>query len=123
MRIPADISRGIFYSLNEGYVLLNRDMKQGMKLVVGAELSIKCMFQIRNLLFEDVRVGFIFTSGFEITNRGGYLLTFLKGKSPAEEYDVLLKDDFIVLYDYPNRGTLAISPLVSDEVLTIFQEQ
>lgn len=123
MILPANVPRGVFYTLKEGWVLLNRDVPRGSELIVSKDLPIRCMFKVQELTFEATRVGFLFTSGFEVINRGGFLFTHLKNKPPATEYDTLIKDEFLVLYDYPNRGTLAISPLVSDDIQTIFEEQ
>lgn len=123
MIVPNRIDKSIFYTLREGWVLMNQDIEAGTYIEIGAELPLKCMFQIRSLIINNLRVGLIFNSGFETINAGGYLLTHMQHKRAATEYDILLKDEFIVLYDYPNRGTLAISPPVNDEVLTVFEEQ
>jgi hypothetical protein len=36
---------------------------------------------------------------------------------------VLIKDETLVVYNFPNRGALAITPLVNSEIETILTEQ
>jgi hypothetical protein len=95
----------------------------GAQITVGQRLPVSCMFDVHFALVEGARVGFLFTSRFEVKNGGSYLMTYLNNKGPATEHETLVKDENLVIFHYPNKGTLAISPLVNPEIDTIFTEQ
>jgi hypothetical protein len=46
-----------------------------------------------------------------------------RGVGKASNVEVLLKTPDLVVYHYTNRGTLAVCPVVGDDVRTIFEEQ
>lgn len=123
--LTADVHAALFFTLGRGtrWILLNKPLMKGEVVRIDKQLPVRSMFNVYTLRHGDASVGFLLTSTFEVTNKGGYLITFFKGKPPADEYDTLIKDDLLVLYDFPNRGSLAISPAVSDDVKVIFEEQ
>lgn len=123
IKIALDARPGEFYEVSGGFFLPIKNVVFATTLAVGPKLPATCMFDIYFMTLGAERVGFYFTSLFETVNGGSYLLTHLKGKGEATEADVLIKTDDLVVYNYPNRGTLAISPLVSAEIETIFQDQ
>jgi hypothetical protein len=114
---------GTFYETGAGFFLPTKSLLMRTAVTVGQKLSVESMFSIYLASSNGERVGFFFTTRFEIVNGGGYLLTHLQNKKPATEVNVIVKTDDLVVYDYPNRGTLAISPLVSSDIITIFEEQ
>jgi hypothetical protein len=118
-----DMEPGSFYDMPSGFVLPTKTISKGSQLEIGQALTVSCMFSIALVNLDGERVGFYFTTQFGVVNGGAYLITSLKNKGKATTVDVLIRTDELVLYNYPNRGTLAISPLISDEILTIFEEQ
>lgn len=118
-----DVAPGTFYDVPQGYFLPTKIIKAQTTVVVDKKLSLSCMFDISLAVVCGETVGFYFTSRFWVQNFGAYLLTALKGKQEATEVDVCVKTEQLVVYHYPNRGTLAISPLVGEEIATIFMEQ
>jgi hypothetical protein len=114
---------GEFYGLAGHFLLPTRFIEAGTELEVGSRLPINCMFDVHFAMLGEERVGFLFTTRFSVKNGGSYLMTYLKGKPPAQEAEVLLKSDDLVLYHFPNNGSLAVSPIVNQEINTIFIEQ
>jgi hypothetical protein len=82
------------------------------------------MFDIYWLMVEDRRVGLLFGSSFQVKNGGGYLVAYMnQARGRATQVDVLLKTEDLVIYNYPNRGTMAVLTQIGPEVQTIFEEQ
>ena len=81
------------------------------------------MFDIHWATLNGARVGFVLSSRFEVSNGGAYLMTFMRNKGQATECETLIKDENLVVFHYPNKGTLAVSPLVNSEIDVIFTEQ
>jgi hypothetical protein len=70
------------------------------------------------------RVGWSFVSQFQVENHGGYLLTYIsKGAGKATTVDTLVKTDDMIVYNYPNRGSLIISPRVNEDIAGVLEEQ
>lgn len=119
-----DVEPGLFYEIDNAYVMYLEEFKAPFKATVGDKIPVTCMFDLHWLMRDDVKVGFWFESQFQVMNGGGYLCTFLHAKkAKADTVEVLVKTDALVLYNFPNRGTLVISPKVSPELLTIYDEQ
>ena len=122
MRIPIDLQACIFATVDSGYLLPTVNIKAGTKLQLQS-LPISCMFNVSLILIDTVKCGFHFTSRFTTDNHGACLVTYLQNKPLAESMEVLLKSPELVIYHAPNRGTLAISPSVSELVQSIFEDQ
>lgn len=114
---------GTFYEISGQYVLPTKAIAEDQVLTLGNKLSLSCMFTIHFVLLDGERVGFAFSSQFTTHNGGSYLMTYLRNKGQATEHETIIKDDDLVVYHYPNKGTLAISPLVNSELITVFEEQ
>lgn len=123
IRTIIDCKPGEFYELAGLYFLPTREIAAGQDLLEDQKLAYSGMFEVWFVQHGGVRCGYVFKSHFETHNKGAYLLTRLRNKGPATEVEVLAKNDDLVLYHYPNIGTLAISPLVNSEIETIFVEQ
>lgn len=123
MKAPFNLEAGTFYELGGGFYLPTQDVLHRSELVVANRLTVTCMFDVSLINYQDQTAGFFFKTRFEVQNHGGYLITFLQNKRQATEVEVLIKTEDLVLYNYPNRGSLAISPRVSDLVATVFDEQ
>lgn len=123
MKPIIDCKPGQFYELAGLYFLPTRDIVAGQELTEGQRLAASGMFEIWFAMLGTERCGFIFRSQFETVNKGAYLLTRMRGKGQATEVEVLAKSEDLVVYNYPNVGTLAVSPLVNSEIDTIFVEQ
>lgn len=123
MRIEVDLPAFIFASIENAFILPTVNIKAGAKLDL-QPLPIACMFNISIVYINNVKAGFHFTSRFTTNNHGSCLVTYLQNKKLAEAPpEVLLKSQELVVYHFPNRGTLAISPSVSDLVQSIFEDQ
>ena len=123
MKLQLDAVPGTFYALGNGFFLPLKELPFLTEVVISPPLPVHCMFDISLVTIGDERVGFYFTTRFTVENCGGYLLTYLQSKGEATEVEVLIRTDDLIVYNYPNRGTLAITPLVSDKITTIFEEQ
>lgn len=124
MKLEIAVSPGTFYQLDNGHFLPTDKLAQGTEIVMGKKLPLSSMFDIFIAQTADgVRAGFYFSTRFSVKNGGGYLITYLTNKNEATEVETLIRTDDLVVYNYPNRGTLAVSPKVNQEIETIFMEQ
>lgn len=113
----------IFVESEKGYLYPLIKLYPSMDLEVGKQLSLAGMFELFELVCDKVKVGYIFRSSFTTENKGGALVTYLKNKGLAEDYETLLRIDTLVIYNFPNHGTLAVSPKVSDVVQKVLDNQ
>lgn len=123
LKLELDADPGTFYELGNGFFLPLCHMKFLTSVKIEDPLPVRCMFDISLVTYEGERVGFYLTTRFTVKNAGGYLLTYLQSKGEATEVEVLIRTDDLIVYNYPNRGSLAVTPLVSDKITTIFEEQ
>ena len=123
MKLLTECCPGTFYEVPGHWLLPITNIEAGSTLVVGPRLPVTCMFDIHWAMLNGVRVGFVLSSRFEVSNGGSYLMTFMRNKGQATECETLIKDENLVVFNYPNKGTLAVSPLVNPEIDVIFTEQ
>src|ERR1700737_2889827 len=116
LTLNLDVQPGTFYELGSGFFLPSMDLKLKTEIDVSRKLPISCMFDIYYARIDTQLVGFYFTTRFSVQNHGGYLITTLQNKGRATVVETLIKNDDLIVYHYPNRGTLAITPLVSDRI-------
>jgi hypothetical protein len=125
--LAVDMNPHQFYELDAGYVLLKQPMKAKTGVELGEEIPLKGALSTRWLLCNGHRIGYYFSTTFKAFNGGGFLLAYIESKSKkgiATTAEVLLKiKDEIVIFHFPNRGTMAISPVVNEEIANIFSEQ
>lgn len=121
MRLDAD--PGYFYEVEGGFAIFKHTLKAG-PILKGPQIPLNCMFEAYWLLRGSEKVGYYFTSQFQTANHGGYLVTWMNnGAGKATSVEIMLKTDELVVFNYPNRGTLAITPAVNEEISNIFDEQ
>jgi hypothetical protein len=114
----------LFYELDGGHALLRTALPARAQITVGELIPLSCMFDAYWLLVRGERVGYLFTTSFQVKNSGGFICAFMEAKrGAADRVEVLLKTDDCVIYNFPNKGTLVISPAIAEEVTTIFDEQ
>ena len=113
----------VFYETDKGFIFPLVEIAAKSKLEIGRQIPLAGMFELLELSHNKVRVGYLFKTSFSVINGGAYLVTFLKNKGLAEAYEVLLKLDTLVIYNFQNRGTLAISPKVSNHLERILDNQ
>jgi hypothetical protein len=123
IELNIDADPGYFYELEGGHALFKDKTTRG-PLVKGPQIPLNCMFEAYWLIRKDEKVGYYFVSQFHTANHGGYLVTWMNnGAGKASSVEVMSKTDQLVVFNYPNRGTLVISPKINEEVQTIFSEQ
>lgn len=123
MKTLLDAVPGRFLEVEGAFLLPTQIIPAGSDMHVGPALPVTCMFDINFMLVDGQRVGFLLKTRFEVENGGSYLMTYLRNKGQATTSETLVKDEHLVVFHYPNKGTLAISPLVNQEIETILQEQ
>lgn len=122
-KLHLDAEPFTFYELGEGFALFQQPQKAGI-ITIGPRVPVSCMFEVYWLTRNGDKIGHYFVSQFQTVNHGAYVVTFLNnGVGKATLVEVLLKTDTLVIYNYPNRGTLIVCPVLTDDLLTIFQEQ
>lgn len=122
-RLYIDAEPFTFYELGEGFALFNEPQKAG-NLSVGPRIPVSCMFEVYWLTRNGQKIGHYFVSQFQTVNHGAYVVTFLNnGVGKATLVEVLLKTETLVIYNYPNRGTLIVCPVLSEDLQTVFEEQ
>jgi len=125
VQILIDVAPGLFYAADGAHVMFLREFTGMFDCHIGERIPISCMFDVYWLVDADKeKIGFWFTTQFKVINGGGYLCTFLESKKgKADVAETLVKTDDLVVFHYPNRGTLLISPRISPEITTIIDEQ
>ena len=118
-----DYEPHLFYELPVGYLYPVVHINKGASIEIGRRIPVVGMFEISELLVKDSVVGYLFKSSFTIECFGGYLVAYLKGKGLVEAHEVVLKLDNLIIYNFPNHGTLVVSPAVSPALLEILESQ
>jgi hypothetical protein len=82
------------------------------------------MFDCYWLLHEGQKVGYYFRSTFQVLNGGGYVCAYMgAARGAADRVEILLNTEELVVFHYPGKGTMIISPHVGTELTQIFTEQ
>lgn len=124
LTVASDSEAHLFHSTDLGFALYTQNIGQGSVLTVGERIPLACMFNAYWLTLDKEKIGYLFTSNFRVTNKGGYIMTYMNsGAGKASAVEVLVKTDTIVVYHFPNHGTLIVSPHVGQDVQTILSEQ
>ena len=123
MRSLIEARPGVFTEIADAHLLATQRIPEGTEIETGPALPVSCMFDVSFALVAGQRVGFLFRSRFEVENGGSYLMTYMRNKGVATVSETLIKDEHLVIFNYPNKGTLAISPMVNPEIEIILQEQ
>lgn len=122
--VASDSEAHLFHSTDLGYTLYTKNIGQGSVLTVGDRIPLACMFDAHWLTLNKEKIGYLFTSNFQVVNRGGYIMTYMNNRAgKASAVEVLVKTDTLVIYHYPNHGTLVVSPHIGQDVQTILSEQ
>lgn len=124
LTVDLDSESQLFYSTDLGFTLYSQELKQGTVLKIGERIPVACMFEVRWLLLDGRKIGYLFNSQFQVTNKGGYIMTYMNsGAGKASAVEVLVKTDTLVVYHFPNHGTLVISPYIGNDIQNILEEQ
>lgn len=147
-RLTVPLEQGIFYPFYDGYFLPFRNLDVTESVALEEQLFSNSALTVWSAYCERVKdiVGYFFKSPFTVRCEGGYLLCYIQPPSPSfiasnvegaveEEGEELLpkrkkdrcvkvfKDDNLVLFNYPNRGALALSPKLAPWVERVLDEQ
>jgi hypothetical protein len=123
MRTRVPLEGGVFYSMEDGFVLCFSNQEPGL-LAKGEEYKLNTMLRMWDLTSEEKPVGFFFSSPFKMESRGGYLVTFMEAKrEKATASKLVIRHDSVMVYDVEGCGSMALSTKVSPEVLSILMEQ
>lgn len=118
---------GIFYRVNSThYFLPTVDVEEDVTVTKGDKLPLSCMFDIWFGMKEETneKIGYFISSSFSVQEKGGIIIASLnKGLGKAKEVEVLLKTPQLIVYHFPNRGTMAISPKIGESVSVVLEEQ
>ena len=118
-----DCKRGEFYRYKKGWILPLRDLKANDQ-VYESTVFINTMLNGKFVYSIDELVGYYFTSQFKTICNGSCLLAYLANKSGmAKSSNRIYSDENLVIVDYPECGTLAISPKANYSIQTILEEQ
>lgn len=125
-----DAEPGLFFEISglgvAAHAVFFAEHKGPSVFGIGPQINVNGMFAVYWLTKGETRVGLLFTSTFQVINAGGYLVAFMnQARGRASQVDVLFKSDDLglVIYNFPNRGTMVVLTKIGDEVLTIFEEQ
>jgi hypothetical protein len=125
MKTYIPINVGLFYDLSDGIFLPIVEISEFSELHIAEIIpAADCMFTINWVELDGVKCGYLFNSKFEIINNGGFITTFLQsGKGKASNVEVLAKSEHLILYHFPNRGSMAVSPIVNSTIANVFESQ
>lgn len=125
MRIHHKLPVGQFTEIRGGYVFPTGDIHPG-DVELGAKLQLICMFSVWELHQGKEKVGFYFESGFSLSNKSAYLLTFMESKrGKATTSTQVLRDDQsgLLIFDLAGAGSIAISTKVNKYMAEILEAQ
>ncbi|BAG41602.1 hypothetical protein [Ralstonia phage phiRSL1] len=116
----------LFYALGEGFALF-KEVTDPCTVIVDQPIPLNgCMFDafwLRRVV-DNERVGYWFRSQFHTVNRGTFVVAHLNSQAgKAANVEVMLKTDHLIIYNYPNKGTLLLCPQANQRVQEIFEEQ
>jgi hypothetical protein len=124
LTVDADSEAHLFHSTGLGFALYFHNIGQGSVLTVGERIPLACMFSAYWLTLDRQKIGYLFTSQFQVTNKGGYIMAYMNaGAGKASAVEVLVKTDNLVVYHFPNHGTLVVSPHMGEDMTNILSEQ
>src|SRR5271168_5122324 len=122
--VDSDSEAHLFHSTSLGFALYFHNVGRGSVLTIGDRIPLACMFEAHWLTLDGEKIGYLFTSHFQVTNKGGYIMTYMNsGAGKASSVEVLVKTDTLVVYSYPNHGCVIVSPHVGDDVRNVLSEQ
>lgn len=113
----------LFYEVDSGVVYPLVPIPKGARLELGRPIPVTGMLDLTELMLGTKRAAYFFRSSFTMEARGGYLVTYLKNKGEAVAHEVVLRLDNLIIYNFPNRGTMAVSPKVTEAMAKILESQ
>lgn len=117
---------GIFYRPSSSqYFLPTRKIPADTEITRGDKLPLAGMFDIWFALDPNKeKCGYLITSSFPTQDKGGVLVAGLtKGMGKATVVEVHIKTKDLVVYHFPNRGTMIIASYVGEPMQVILEEQ
>lgn len=82
------------------------------------------MFELWFALIDDQKIGVILKTPHQYIEDPDYVAAFTaSGRGRAQVSETLLKTEDLVIWNFPNRGTIAACPVEGPELQTIFEEQ
>ena len=118
---PVDCEPRYFQPFDRGYILPLENIHKGQELYYKQFLSsILCGSMVYS---GKILVGYYFSSRFNITYNKAFVFAHLVNKSKTKECNKIFASENIVILEYPNCGTLAISPDCNPEYQVILDEQ
>jgi hypothetical protein len=114
---------GLFYRLEQGHTIVLAKQEPG-EYQLGSKFNIVCMFDMYDLLRDDQKVGYFFLSGMKVQSKGSHIITYMETKrGQADSFNLVIRSDEFLLFDFPNRGAMAISTKVNQHVQRILEGQ
>lgn len=121
VRIPLDSHS--FYDIDSYYLYMFQPLPENRRLTL-EPLDINCMFSIYKLTRKGEFLGLGFRSATHVIHTGAYIIAYMqKRRQSADESVVLMRTKDIVIYNYPNVGTLAVSPKINSQLTVLLEEQ
>lgn len=119
IELSTEVDVGFFYDLeNSEYATFIVPHRGSVE--VGSRISVGCMFEVNWLVYAKQKVGFLFTTPFQVENGGSYLIAYMNNaKGRAKTVEVLTKTKDLVIYNFPNRGTIVATPRVGFDLKTM----
>ena len=123
MQTHLDLEAGTFYALGQGHIIVTSPVPAGT-FELGIKFALNSMFEMWELTRNNVAVGYYFYSGFNVENKGGFIITYLDSKrGKATACTLLIRRPEFMVYDYPSCGALVISTKVNPRIHSILLEQ
>jgi len=123
IRIPIDSHH--FYTIGPYYIIGFQPIP-GKRRVELIPMDVNCMFNIYKMERKGKFLGLAFRTASTVINAGAYLMARMnnRGRKPdLSGSTVLMRTPDIVIYNYPNLGTLAVSPVMNSQMTALLEEQ
>lgn len=120
------LEQGIFYPFHDGYLLPTKNLDVTNAVIVDEQLFSNTALTIWAVHCVNVKecVGYFFKSPFSIRCEGGYLIAFIQQNAGnCTKGNRVFKNDYLILFNYPNYGVLAVSPKIAPWLEQVFEEQ
>lgn len=122
-KVQKDYKRGVFHKYKNGWLLPIIDLKANTPVYESGTFLNSWLIG-KFIEYDSEVVGYFFTSHHRTIVNQSYLLAYNGIKAGlVKNCNRVYSEENLVILEYPNSGTMAISPLVDSSILTILEEQ
>ena len=124
LALTEDFEAGIFQPYKNGWILPAVTLKPTNFYCFGTQFLQSFLTGVTILNEESEVCGYFFSTSHEVVADGAFILGFTPSKAGlARECHRIFSDENLVILEFKNCGTLALSPKVCDSLEHILESQ